>query len=627
MKKILYTLHFILFIFTFLACKAQKPSKYELEGLKYYQQREIDKAIAMFEKGLEKVPSDRSLLNMLSSIYADMGQHEKAIDKLKTLSYYHPDYINAYWFRANSEFQIMQYEQATYSLDTFLKSKDAAPDLRKKAENLRKSSLFAATAIKTPVNVEFNNMGPEINTAAHEYFPGLTIDEQVFIFTRQERMNEDFYISRKNGESWSKAIPLPGGVNTPSNEGTVSVSADGKYIFYTACNRRDGLGSCDIYMSILQADGTFSEARNLKYPLNSGAWESQPSISPDGRTLYFASNREGGYGGIDIWKSEWTGNGFGQPINLGPNVNTELDDQAPFIHADGKTLYYSSSGRVETFGGADLYLTTMLENGEWSKPQNLGYPINTSGEEFGMIVDRAGVFAYFSADRKDSKGGRDIYKFELPKNVKPNPVNYVKGKVYDKVTKQLLQANVELIDVATNKVIHTVQSDKNTGQFLLVLDVDKNYLFNVNKEGYLFYSNFFELKYKANNTEPFIIEAPLQKPDSGTIMVLKNIFFDVDKFSLKKESDIEIKKLYDFINQYPDLKFEIGGHTDNTGKKENNQVLSENRAKVVMDKLIEMGIKKNRLSYKGYGDTMPIANNDTAEGKAQNRRTEVKVVK
>jgi outer membrane protein OmpA-like peptidoglycan-associated protein/tetratricopeptide (TPR) repeat protein len=622
----------LLFAFSlfFITCKAQKreerekPSKQEMKGLEFLKKGETNKAIDMFEKGIAQRPDDKSLLNMLGSLYVQIGENEKAAQRLKQLTIYHPSYTNGYFFLAEVQYDIMQYDACLLSLDTFLLKKSPRKDLVEKGELLYKKASFASTMLKNPVDVTFENMGKNINTKDHEYWPGLTIDEQFFVFTRQHHNREDIFISKKIGNEWGKAISLPGEVNSMMNEGTVSVTADGKYIFYTMCERKEGFGSCDIYLSILQPDGSFSKPRLLGPPLNTAAWESQPSISPDGLTLYFSSGRQGGYGGKDIWKSEWKGTHFGEPENLGPNINTARDEQAPFIHADEKTLYFSSNGRIETMGGADLYLSRLGENG-WEKPQNLGYPINTSDEEFGMIVDRLGQFAYFSSNRPGGMGGMDIYKFELPVDKRPEPVSYVKGIVFDKITKEPLQAKIELIDLATGKVVKKTSSDKSNGSFIAVLSKDKSYMFNVDKESYLFYSENFVLN-KGSLDKPFVIEAPLSKPDSGSVIVLNNIFFDVDKYSLKPESSNEVQKVVEFLQKFPEMKIEIGGHTDNTGNKDRNYKLSENRAKAVMDSLVDLGIPKNRMTAKGYADELPVDTNETPEGRAQNRRTEIKIL-
>jgi outer membrane protein OmpA-like peptidoglycan-associated protein len=619
----------MLFSMSTTSCKAQKredsPNKFEKKGLEFLQKGETQKAIETFEKGLAANPGHKDLLNMLGALYKDAGQYELAAQRLKTLTIYHYNYTNGYYFLAEMQFKIMQFKECILSIDTFLMKKPERKDLVKEAEMLQKRAKFSVKAIENPVDVTFINMGKGINSKNHEYWPAMTIDGQTFIFTRQQSNREDVYLSKKMGGEWGKAYPLPGEVNSDRNEGTASITADGKYIFFTMCNRPGGYGSCDLYLSILQPDGTFSKPRHLQPPLNTAAWESQPSISHDGLTLYFSSGREGGYGGLDLWKAEWKGTHFGEPINLGPEVNTPGNEESPFIHPDGVTLYFSSGGRENCIGGKDVYITRLQDNQQWSTPENLGYPINTSGDDFGFIVDRLGQFAYMASDRVGGMGGMDIYQLELPGNIKPEPVSYVNGFVFDKNTKAPIAATVELIDLETGETFRKITSDKLKGEFMVVLKKDKRYMVNIDEEHYLFYSDNFTLD-EGSMEKPFVIQAPLSKPDSGAIMVLNNIFFDVDKFILKPESKNELNKLLQFLHKFPRMSIEIGGHTDNTGFKDRNVKLSENRAKAVLEHLVAHGISRHRMTYKGYADDIPIADNNTPEGRSQNRRTEIKII-
>lgn len=619
-------------LLTLMGCKSKKktsqqigkPSKYEMQGLEYERIGEYTKAIDMFEKGLKKNPSDKSLLNMVSDLYARLGDHSKALQHLNALTYYHPNYATGFFYRGLSEFELMQYEKTILTLDTFLIKPDARKDLKEDAQIIQKNARFAAKALLNAQPITFENMGKNINSKHNEYWPGITVDEEVFIFTRRQNYVENLYISRKKNNEWQNAIPLPGEVNSELNEGTAAVTSDGKYIFYTMCNRKTGYGSCDIYISKLLPGGQFGKAMILPPPLNTPAFEGQPSIAANGRTLYFTSNRAGGYGGMDIWKSEWDGTGFGQPVNLGPEINTPGDEQAPFIHPDGKTLYFSSNGHIETMGGADLYVAR-FDGEKWGKVTNMGYPINTPGDEFGLIVDRKGETAYFSSERTGGLGGLDIYSFTLPQELKPEPVSYVKGLVYDKITKEPLEAEIELIDLKSGKVISQSKSDKEEGAFLIVLTKGNRYMFNVNKESYLFFSENFDL-IDGTSDKPFIIEAPLEKPQKGSTIVLNNVFFDVNQYTLKPESKAELQKVYEFISRFPNYKFEIGGHTDQTGSRANNLTLSAQRANEVKQYLISLGAPKQNLSSKGYADEKPIDTNETEEGRARNRRTEIQIL-
>jgi outer membrane protein OmpA-like peptidoglycan-associated protein len=468
------------------------------------------------------------------------------------------------------------------------------------------------------------NLGSEINTAADEYLPVATADEATLIFTRKINNNEDFYKSNKLNDKWQTAVYLSDQINTPQyNEGAESISQDGKYLFFTGCNRPDGLGRCDIYIAQKKGDD-WSKPFDLSPPVNTTGWESQPSISADGKTLYFVSNRKGGYGGYDIWKSHLTDKGWGEPENMGPNINTMYDEQSPFIHADDSTFYFCSNG-WPGLGGKDLFVSRLGKDGKWQKPENLGYPINSSGDENGLTLTATGAYAFFSSNNLNGFGGYDIYTFEMPQSIRPQLVTYVKGIVQDAKTKAPLEAAVEIIDLQRKEAVYQDYSDATLGDFLATLTSGKNYGLNISKSGYLFYSaNFSLVGHEPKN--PFNISVLLEPIEIGNKVILNNIFFDTNKFDLKPESITELQQLVDFLTLNPTLHIEISGHTDDVGGDASNQALSENRAKAVYQYLISNKIPAERLVYKGYGKTQPIAPNTTDEGRQKNRRTEFKII-
>jgi outer membrane protein OmpA-like peptidoglycan-associated protein len=295
------------------------------------------------------------------------------------------------------------------------------------------------------------------------------------------------------------------------------------------------------------------------------------------------------------------------------------------MHSDNQTLYFTSNGWTG-MGGIDIYYSKKNDDGKFSKPVNLGYPINTFNDEGFLIVNAKGNMAYYSSDRQGGFGGLDIYSFELSEKVRPVAVTYLKGVVYDKNTGKKLKAKFELTDLATEKVVFESYSDQITGEFMVSLPTEKNYALNVSKDGYLFYSENFTLTGVYDKTKPYEKDIPLQPLAVGEVVVLKNIFFDFDKTDLKPESEVELQKLIEMLRKNVKMKIEISGHTDNKGTADYNQKLSENRSKAVYIYLIEKGIDKTRLSYKGYGLSKPIDTNDTEEGRANNRRTEFKVI-
>lgn len=466
------------------------------------------------------------------------------------------------------------------------------------------------------------NLGDSINSKLLEYFPSVTIDGNTLVFTRRIGQ-EDFFVSEKKNGVWSAAVSLPGNLNTEENEGAQTISQDGRMLIFTGCNMEDGQGSCDLYVSYLTKNG-WGERINMGRIINTEFWESQPSLSPDKRTLYFAARDPSGFGGSDLFVSHLQPNGqWGTPLNMGPEVNSSADESCPFIHADNQTFYFTSNGHPG-YGGTDLYFMRKQADGSWGKPQNLGYPVNTIDDEGSLIIASDGKTAYYASDGADSRGGLDIYSFQLPDNVRPFKTLWVKGNVFDEKTKQGLPSAVELINLATAQTISKVQTDEE-GNYLITLPVGNDYAFNVNRKGYLFYSENFFLKQSGTDTT-YTIDIPLTPIEINASIVLKNIFFDVNKAELKQESMIELDRVIQLLKENPSVKIEIGGHTDNVGKPADNLLLSNNRAKAVINYFLYKGIPADRISSKGFGETKPVGDNTTEAGRAKNRRTELRVV-
>jgi len=467
------------------------------------------------------------------------------------------------------------------------------------------------------------NLGDSINSARPEYYPSITIDGKKMIFTRRLK-DEDFYESDLVNGKWSKAKLLDGKVNTNLNEGAQNISVDGKWIVFTGCNYPEGAGSCDIYISY-KTDNGWSLAENLGNAINTHFWESSPSLSPDKKDLYFSSDRPDGYGGKDIWVSHRRANGtWSNAENLGPDINTPGDETCPFMYADNQTLFFSTNGRLG-YGSNDLFVTKRLTDSTWSEPKNLGYPINTIDDEQALIVAADGVTAYYSSDRADSKGLIDIYSFKLRKDIQPPRTLWVKGRVTDVKTKSGLASSVKLTDIQTSRVISNVQTDED-GNYLTTLPVGKNYDFSVDKKGYLFYSQNYNVPIDTKDSV-FTADIPLQPIEAGASIVLNNIFFDTKATTLKPESMIELNRVVQLMNDNPNLKIMISGYTDNIGTAQDNLTLSNNRALAVVKYLLSSRqIMKDRLQSIGYGATKPIAPNTTEAGRALNRRTELSVI-
>lgn len=532
-----------------------------------------------------------------------------------------------YYGLAETEFFTGNYAEAAKNINFFIQNyKGTDKEFLKKALKYQKDCSFALEALKSPVNYNPVNMGKEVNSIYRDYSPSITADGESLIFCRNIEGNEDFFIANKVMNQWSTPFPLSDKINSKRfNEGAQSISPDGLYLFFTGCNRPDGLGRCDIYVS--HKDGNnWGEPFNLGAPINSEYWDSQPAISPDGKTLYFVSNRPGGLGGYDIWKSSLKDDGYwDEPKNLGPDINTEYDEQTPFIHHDGKTLYFSSNG-WPGMGNKDIFLSRLSSENKWSQPENLGYPINTFNEETGLVVTADGNEALFSSNLKGGFGDMDIYQFKMPHDKKPYPVHYVKGIVKDKVTGVFLESLVQVVDLESKHSVFNDYTSKATGSFLSVMPSGSSYAFNVSAEGYLFYSENYELNLSEANKN-YVIEINLEKLKVGNDVILKNIFFNTNEYRLLPTSLTELATLIELLNNNSTMFIEIQGHTDNIGNDQVNQQLSLNRAKAVYDYLVAHKIGPERLSFKGYGETRPITGNDTPDKRRQNRRTSFTITK
>lgn len=606
-----------------------------------YNYERFDEAIALLQKAIKRYPKYEQAYKRIATIAWEQKNYDLAQTTYKQVERLFPSANNRMY--ANYYLAKMAYEQQHYKdvinyANKSMALKDSTKnvkDLATKVQQLLDNANFAQTAINFPVPFKPIHMDSSVNSVYDEYLPTLTADEQSLVFTRRlsgdVNLNEDFYFATRNSadSTWKQAIPMRN-INTLGDEGAICISPDGKRLFFAARDRADGLGNFDIYYCVKSGE-TWDGPYNLGMPINSRGWESQPSISADGKELYFCSKRKDGFGGVDIWMSQLKNNFWTPPVNLGKNINTPLDEQSPVIHPDGQTLYFSSNGQIG-MGDADLYLSRRQPDGLWGKAENLGYPINTPANENGLVVTANGQRAYYSS--YVDTAGLDLFYFDLPPRAKPQQVTYVKGVVSDaRNPKKKLSATIELTDLATGEMILKTVSDTNSGEFLTTLPIGKNYMYNVSRDGYLFYSENFSLKdfsLATDQQKPFLLNIALQPLQHDTTkawnvgerVVLKNVFFETDSYQLRPESYPELNKLTDLLNANPQLKIEIGGHTDSIGTASYNQKLSTERAKAVYDYLVQKSTSPDRLAYKGYGSSQPVAPNNTPEGRAINRRTE-----
>lgn len=615
-----------------VSTKSRKAIEAYNKGLQHFTLHDYKLAESQFLSAIEADSGFIEAFFMLAEVFEDSNQPLKAIDVYHKGLQLNPLYYPYGFIRlGNLEYREGLYEGAFASFTRYLSLKTTNEAHIEKAREGITRCEFSLNAIKNPVEFKPVNLGPAVNTTADEYWPSLSADEQTLVITRMvhtdaymKRMQEDFFISHLNNDGWEEMKNAGSPLNTNDNEGAQTLSGDGRLMIFTACNRNDGIGRCDLYYSVRQGE-KWSLPVNLGKPVNTSYRETQPSITPDGRTLYFSSDRPGGKGQHDIWVTHLDENGqWKAPENLGGIINTKGIEMSPFIHPDNQSLYFSSDGHIG-LGGYDLFVSRRDSSGEWQKPVNLGYPINTNRDEIGLVVNARGDKAYYASD-VDKSQGKDIFVFELPVQNRPGMVTYMKGKVFDSDDHSLLRANFELIDLETGGVYYRSFSDSLTGEFIVSIPAHHNYMLNVSRKGYLFFSENFSLKNTYLADRPFLKDVPMQRMKIGNYVVLRNIFYETDSYALKKESTIELNKVVRFLQANPGIKIEIGGHTDNTGNPGYNQVLSENRAKTVADYLISSSINSDRIVAKGYGMYQPVASNDSEEGKAQNRRTELKII-
>lgn len=622
----------------------KKAIKYFEEGKKCYETRKDAEAEKLLNKTLQEDPDFVEAHSALAYLLMEKNRTSEAMEHFQKAIEINPKFFPRNYFDlALAQLISAKYAEAQKNLETYLKFERINPNTKEQALQYLKNAKFGVEALKNPQPFKPVNVGPGINTANYEYFPALTADGKTFLFTRNIRkgegvdapQNEDFYISKKVNDVWQTANPI-GSVNTMGNEGAPTLSADGQYMFFASCMEmtgdygsadRKGYGSCDIFYS-QKLNGKWSVPVNAGPQINTRNWETQPSFSSDGKTLYFirGSVTREGIKNPDIYSATIGDDGkFAEPVRLSDVINTPFKEESVYIHPDNQTLYFSSEGHPG-MGGLDIFMSKRQADGSWGTPVNLGYPINTVTDENSLLVDASGKLAYFASERDGGFGGLDIYQFEMPESVRPEKITYVKGLTYNAKTKAPTDAAFELIDLETQQSVTSAYSNS-AGEFLVTLTSNHNYLVNVSKPGFLFYSDNFSLKDKpADYNKPYQLEIPLQPIDTG-IIELKNIFFDVNKWDLKNESKAELQKIIAFLKINATLKIEFSGHTDNSGDKAFNKTLSNNRAKAIYDYVIEKGgIPAARLSYKGYGDTKPKAPNDTPENKAKNRRTELKVL-
>ena len=611
--------------------KSKKKYTKALQCLSKGEEEKL-KGISKIEDVVQKYPTFTKGLEKLSGYYLDTGQNTKAIPHLEAILKSSTELDPrvavslSYPYESSKEF-----DKAIHAMEIALASPKLKDSQKKKIEKRLAELVFRKEAFAHPVEFTPEKFTDAINTSSGEYHPVFTADGSLLIYVKVNEgrnLQEDLYYSNFVNNSFETGQPI---TELEGSEGAFTLSQDGRVLIFTACDERNSLGGCDLYISIKKGK-KWSPGKNLGESINSRFWDSAPSLSADGRTLYFASKRKGGHGGSDIWMTYLNKmNKWIDPINLGANVNTEGNEEAPYLHPDNKSLYFTSNGHIG-MGSYDLFISK-YKNDKWSEAKNLGYPINTAEREGGLFVNLSGDKAYYSSGL-EQKGKGDIYSFELPAEHKPDIVTYLSVEVRDASTKGLVVSKVELEDLRGSNSSR-VSSDVN-GKIITTISPGE-YAMSVSKPGYLFHSENIVLDRETTLADPFIYVVYLQpivkdpvKVDTKVIesapVILNNVFFETGSAFLLPRSDGEIFKLAELLEENSELNIKIIGHTDNVGNDSDNQKLSEERAKTVYNRLIAAKISKDRLAYEGRGESVPIADNETAEGRQKNRRTEFVII-
>jgi len=627
----IFKISIILFIFcgTMPAQVQNDPGieKWFKKALSHQRKGEDRKALKLYEKIIRKDSSHIKSYLQVAGIHYNKKRFEDAEVFLgKAIAMKPGADPEMYLSMALVKEEQMKREEAISYYTEYLSQAGVSEERRSRAEKRIKTLGFIIKATENPVPFDPVDPGPGINTKDPEYLASVNVAGDMMVFTRRVNRQEDLFISRLVDGSWQPAEPVSD-LNTSGNEAAHCLSPDGRTLVFTQCERRTGFGSCDLYESRWD-NGKWSRPRNLGPMINSRSWDSQPSITSDGNMLFFSSSRPGGQGGRDIWYSKrdslgnWT-----LAQNAGPPVNTKGNEQSPFIHPDHFTLYFMSDGHVG-MGGDDLFVS--FHNGwTWGEPINLGFPVNTEKDEGAIRVAADGVTAYMSTDRfihdNAVEGDLDIYSFRLNPEVRAQAVGYVKGKVYDKQKLLPLHARVTLSDNRLATKISTIETDEH-GVFLVPLPGGKKYHFKAEAPGYVFQSAHFDLE--EDSGRAFELDIGLwpivtDSDQPSEAVVLPNIFFETGSARLNlKESYLDLLELALFLKDNPEVRIQILGHTDNVGSERDNLALSTARAQVVRDQLTNMGIDPFRIEYIGLGESSPVASNDTEEGRQMNRRTE-----
>ncbi|MBC5991401.1 OmpA family protein [Pontibacter cellulosilyticus] len=617
-----------------LSTTNSKAEKLYFKADEYARARNFNRALETLEEATEKDPKFIEAYIKAANLHKMMGNKAASFKNLQkglSIAPFNPAYANFYFDLADLYMEQGMYEEAKQNFGTFLKASPKNPKLVAWAREQVKVADYAMEAMKNPVPFDPVQMSGSVNKFGLQYFPYTTADQRFFIYTARASARPDhdeniFITERVNGE-WQVPVSISENINTNANEGAATISGDGKTLVFTSCSRPDGFGDCDLYISF-RTGSEWSKPKNMGMTVNSKAWDSQPSLSADGRTLYFTSTRGGGVGKEDIWVTYLIDDGsWVKPKNMGKSINTTGRDMAPSVHMSGSTLYFVSDGHLG-MGGLDVFKANLDAQKQWSEPKNLGYPLNTHADEGSLFITPDNKVGYYSRQVTTDAGvpAVQLFRFDVPTEWRSSENStYAQGRVFDATTKKPLAAQVQLYDVKADSLLQQVGSDKVSGEYTVVLTEGKQYALYVSAPNYLMNSVSFDYT-SPKSLSPVALDVYLEPIKAGAAVVLNNLFFDTGKYDLEKESKTELNKLIKFMQLNGTVKIEIEGHTDDVGADKDNQVLSEKRAKSVAEYITSNGISKDRIRFKGYGETKPVRPNTSEENRKLNRRIEMRVL-
>lgn len=610
---------------------AQELSTSNKKALKLYQRASKDYKERDFDAALEHLEQASKIDATFFEAFARMGNLYNALGKMDSVYSKYEKYLKAAPKASPpilEKMAFMAFDRGHYNRsEAYLQRLLQLLPLKaqeREIQLLQKSHDFASKQVKKPDTISITELPFEVNRFDLQYLPAMTVDKSMLIYTKRDHVtdDEDIVVSHFADGKWMSAQSVSSRINTSLNEGACTISADGRMMIFTACDRRDSFGSCDLFISKRTGD-SWSKPKNLGRSINSKYWESQPSLSADGKKLFFVSNRPGGFGGRDIWVSSNVNGKWEAPENLGNQINTFKDETTPFIHFSGESLFFSSNG-YPGMGGFDLFKSRRSDT-VWTEPKNLGFPINSFRDEVALLVGADGKMGYYAKEVQkdyeilDSK----IVSFNIPKSDRPVKSAYIVGRVLDEEDHKPLRASIQVVDLITEETFYDNVSDSVTGEFYMVLPRNKELGGYIKKKGYLYKD--FSFNTGSTNADSLVIE--LSKIEVGKSLILRNIYFETNSFQLTEKSKVEIKNAVNLLEENTGLFINIEGHTDNIGDITYNLDLSDRRAQEVYNAIRNSGIQKKRLSYKGFGSSMPLKPNSSEENRQYNRRIEFRVLR